>query len=145
MNRLHEIEALGTAVWIDNLTRELLEEGRLERLIEENGVTGVTSNPTIFNKAVEDSDRYDRLLREAIAETREPRQVYFRVAFADTREACDLLRPVFERSEALRARGARVQRPLWGWASTKNPDCTDTLYVDELTGPHTVKTMPDAT
>src|SRR5919201_1464957 len=99
MNRLHEIEALGTAVWIDNLSRELLEEGELRRLIEEDGLTGVTSNPTIFNKAMEDSQRYDRLLREAMAETRELRQVYFKVAFADTREACDLLRPVFERTD----------------------------------------------
>jgi transaldolase len=98
-NRLHEIEAQGTAIWIDTLSRELLDEGTLERLIADDGVTGVTSNPTIFKKAMEDSERYDRHLREAIAETSDPRQVYFRVAFADTRDACDLLRPVFERTE----------------------------------------------
>ena len=88
-NRLHEIEAQGTAVWIDTLSRELLDEGTLERLIADDGVTGVTSNPTIFKKAMEDSERYDRQLREAISETSDPRQVYFRVAFADTRDACD--------------------------------------------------------
>ena len=66
-NRLHEIEAQGTAVWVDNLSRELLDEGTLERLIADDGVTGVTSNPTIFRKAMEDSERYDRRLREAIS------------------------------------------------------------------------------
>ena len=293
-NRLHEIEAQGTAIWIDTLSRELLDEGTLERLIADDGVTGVTSNPTIFKKAMEDSERYDRQLRGAIAETSDPRQVYFRVAFADTRDACDLLLPVFERTEgrdgyvsfelppylaydvqgsvdaagccrdeisrpnvlikvpgteqgvrafeeltangvnvnvtllfsvlryeeigeaylrglerrveeaqpiersasvasffvsrvdtkidealeergrpelrgmaavanaklayasfarmfsgerwqALQARGAHVQRPLWASTSTKNPAYADTLYVDELIGPDTVNTMPDAT
>src|SRR3954464_12858478 len=77
-NRLHEIEAQGTAVWIDGLSREALDEGTLERLIADDGVTGVTSNPTTFKKAMEDSERYDRHLREAIAETSDSRQVYFR-------------------------------------------------------------------
>jgi transaldolase len=294
MNGLREIEIQGTAVWIDNLSRELLDEGKLARLIEDDGLTGVTSNPTIFKKAMEDSVRYDRLVREAISQSRDPRQVYFTVAFEDSRDACDLLLPVFERTngqdgyvsfelppdlaydseasidtatwcrdqidrpnvlikvpgtdqgagafeeltasgvnvnvtllfgvsryeqiaeaylrglerrvergipidrcasvasffvsrvdtkidaaleergrselrgkaavanaklayasfrrifsgerwEALRARGAWVQRPLWGSTSTKNPDYPDTLYVDELIGPDTVNTMPDAT
>jgi transaldolase len=257
-------------------------------------VTGVTSNPTIFRKAMEDSERYDRPLREAISKTSDPLEIYFSVAFADTRDACDLLRPVFERTEgrdgyvsfelppdlayevqgsvdaaswcrdeisrpnvlikvpgtgqgvrafegltangvnvnvtllfsvrryeeiagaylrglerrvekgqpiersasvasffvsrvdtkidqalaergrpelrgkaavanaklayasferifsgkrwqALRARGAHVQRPLWASTSTKNPAYPDTLYVDELIGPDTVNTMPHET
>jgi transaldolase len=293
-NRLRQIQSQGTAIWLDNLSRELLDEGMLARLIDEDGLTGVTSNPTIFKKAMQDSERYDELLRYAISETRDPRDVYFRVAFADTREACDLLRPVFDRTEGrdgyvsfelppglaydaaatidaarwcrdqigrpnvlikvpgtgegvrafeeltasgvnvnvtllfavsryeeiaeahirglerrvergepvdrsasvasffvsrvdteidraleergrtelrgraavanaklayasfsrlfagerwerLRTRGANVQRPLWASTSTKDPDYPDTLYVDELIGPHTVNTMPDAT
>ena len=293
-NRLRDIEARGTSIWVDNLNRRLLDEGGLKRLIDEDGISGVTSNPTIFKKAMADSQLYDPLLREAIAETQDPRQVYFHVAFADTREACDLLRPTFESTEghdgyvsfelppdmaddaersiegakwcreqidrpnvlikvpgteagvtaferltaegvnvnvtllfavsryeeiarayirglesragrdepidraasvasffvsrvdtkvdaaledlgrtdlrgqaavanakiayasfqeifsggaweALAERGANVQRPLWASTSTKNPDYPDTLYVDELVGPHIVNTMPDAT
>ncbi len=292
-NRLRDIEAQGTSIWVDNLNRKLLDEGGLRRLVDEDGISGVTSNPTIFKKAM-DSELYDPLLREAIAETQDPRQVYFRVAFTDTREACDILRPIFESTEgkdgyvsfelppdladdakgsvelalwcreeidrpnvlikvpgteagvtaferltaeglnvnvtllfavsryediarafisglqsradrgesidrsasvasffvsrvdtkvdaaleklgredlrgraavanakiayasfqeifsgpqweALAARGANVQRPLWASTSTKNPDYPDTLYVDELIGPDIVNTMPDAT
>jgi transaldolase len=70
-----------------------------------------------------------------------------RAAVAQAQVAYDLFRETFAgpRWEALAARGARVQRPLWASTSTKNPDYPDTLYVDTLVGPHTVNTMPEAT
>jgi transaldolase len=293
-NRLHDIEALGQAIWIDNLHRGLLEEGTLQRLVEEDGITGVTSNPTIFQKGMSDSERYDDDFREATAQTEDPEKIFEYLAYQDVRGACEVLAPVFERTdgqdgyvsfelppasafdadvsvqearrhhsgidrpnllikvpgtpagveafeqltaeginvnvtllfaveryrevaeaylrglerraesadslhsaasvasffvsrvdskvdkaleeagrtelrgkaavanarlayeafqeifsgdrwEALAAKGARVQRPLWASTSTKNPDYPDTLYVDELIGPDTVNTMPDAT
>ena len=58
-NRLQEIKALGQVVWLDNLHRGLVEDGDLQRLIEDDGLTGVTSNPTIFEKGMGHSDRYD--------------------------------------------------------------------------------------
>jgi len=294
MNRLREIEAFGQAIWLDNLSRQLIDGGELRRLIDDDGLSGVTSNPTIFEKAMGHSDRYDDALREAAEETRAPEEVFLRLAYVDVRDAADLLRPTFDRSEgqdgyvsfelpaslardtdgsieqaerhrdaidrpnvlikvpgteegvpafeeltargvnvnvtllfavtryeevaeaylrglerrvdagesiernasvasffvsrvdgkvdaaldelgrpelkgraavanaklayasfqrifagerwdALEGRGANHQRPLWGSTSTKNPDYSDTLYVDELIGPHTVNTMPDAT
>ena len=293
-NRLREIEALGQAVWIDNLNRQLLDDGTLAKLIAEDGLSGVTSNPTIFEKGMGDSDRYDDAFREVAAETTDPQQVFERLALGDVRDAADLLRPTFEATqgqdgyvsfelpaslafdaqgsieeavrlhelidrenvlikvpgteagvetfeeltargvnvnvtllfaveryraiadayvrglqrrldagepvdraasvasffvsrvdtkvdaelerlghedlrgkaavanakvayaefqqifsgeawERLAAAGANVQRPLWASTSTKNPDYPDTLYVDELIGPDTVNTMPDAT
>jgi transaldolase len=293
-NRLREIEALGQAIWIDNLNRQLLDGGELEHLITEDGISGVTSNPTIFEKGMGRSDRYDDAFRDALEDTDDPQEIFERLAYADVRDAADLLRPVFEETqgqdgyvsfelpaslafdaegsieaavhhrdaidrpnvlikvpgtepgvqafEELTARGvnvnvtllfaveryreiaeaflrglerrldsgesiersasvasffvsrvdtkvdaaleklgredvrglaavanaklayaafqeifagerwqrladagARVQRPLWGSTSTKNPDYSDTLYVDELIGPDTVNTMPDAT
>jgi transaldolase len=293
-NKLREIEALGQAVWIDNLNRQLLDEGTLERLIAEDGISGVTSNPTIFEKGMGQSDRYDDAFREIVAETTDPQEVFERLALQDVRDAADLLRPTFEATdgqdgyvsfelpaalafdaqgsideaqrlydlidrenvlikapgteagveafeeltargvnvnmtllfaveryreiaeayvrglqrrldagepvdraasvasffvsrvdtkvdaelerlgredlrgraavanakvaysafqeifsgdawERLRAAGANVQRPLWASTSTKSPDYPDTLYVDELIGPDTVNTMPDAT
>jgi transaldolase len=293
-NRLREIEALGQSVWLDNLSRELLDDGELSRLIEDDGLSGVTSNPTIFERSIGHSDRYDDLVRELARELDEPQEIFEQLAYHDIRDAADLLRPVFEQTggqdgyvsfelpaslahdaegsvaaaqkhrsaidrpnvlikvpgteagveaferltaigvnvnvtllfavsryeeiaeaylsgleqrferaepvdrsasvasffvsrvdtkvdaelehlgrselrgqaavanakiayesfrrifsgprwERLAARGANVQRPLWGSTSTKNPDYPDTLYVDELIGPDTVNTMPDET
>ena len=293
-NRLREIAALGQSIWIDNISRQLLEDGIMARLIEEDGISGVTSNPTIFEKAMAHSDRYDDAFREVIDETQDPQEIFEKLAYRDIRDAADLLRPVYERTggadgyvsfevpasmafdsgktveaaqrykreidrpnvlikvpgtgdgvkafeeltalginvnvtllfaveryeaiaeafikglerraekgesidgsasvasffvsrvdgkvdkalegtdhedlrgkaavanariayesfqrifsgprwEALAAKGARVQRPLWASTSTKNPDYPDTLYVDELIGPDTVNTMPDQT
>jgi transaldolase len=294
MNRLREIEALGQSIWIDNLNRELLDTGALRALIEEDGISGVTSNPTIFEKGMGHSTRYDDAFREAARDTQDPQEIFERLAYGDVRDAAELLRPTFDRAggqdgfvsfelpaslahdaegsieaarhhrdalerpnvlikvpgteagvaafeeltaqgvnvnvtllfavsryeeiaeaflrglerrleggepidrsasvasffvsrvdtkvdealagteaEHLRGRaavanakiayesfrrifsgkrwerlstaGAHLQRPLWGSTSTKNPDYPDTLYVDELIGPDTVNTMPDAT
>jgi transaldolase len=293
-NRLREIEALGQAIWIDNLNRQLLDGGTLRQLVEEDGISGVTSNPTIFEKGMGHSDRYDDAFREVAAETNDPQEIFERLALRDVRDACDVLRPTFDETggadgyvsfelpaslafdaegsveaavrlhglidrvnvlikvpgtaegvqafeeltargvnvnvtllfaveryrevaeayvrglqrradagepveaaasvasffvsrvdtkvdaelerldredlrgraavanakvayadfqeifsgeawDRLAAAGARVQRPLWASTSTKNPDYRDTLYVDELIGPDTVNTMPDAT
>ncbi|MBA2637538.1 MAG: transaldolase [Solirubrobacterales bacterium] len=294
MSRLHEITELGQAVWLDNINRELIEDGGLQRLIDEDGLSGVTSNPTIFKVAMGEGERYDDALRHALEQTHDAREVFFRVAEQDIRDAADILRPVFDatkgqdgyvsfelppdvaddaegsvelgrrfraeldrpnvlikvpgtaqgvrafedltaagvsvnvtllfavpryeevaeaylrglerrvqagepidrtasvasffvsrvdgkvdraldergrpelkgkaaianaklayasfrrifsgaRWEALTAKGANVQRPLWASTSTKNPDYPDTIYVDELIGPDTVNTMPNAT
>nr|MBA3691592.1 transaldolase [Actinomycetota bacterium] len=97
-NRLREIETLGQAVWIDNLNRELLDEGGLEQLIAQDGITGVTSNPTIFEKAMGHSDRYDEAFRELLPSTDNPQRIFEMLAYRDVRDAADLLQPVFERS-----------------------------------------------
>ena len=293
-NGLREIEALGQSIWIDNISRELLDEGIMRRLIEEDGISGVTSNPTIFEKAMGHSDRYDDAFRESLDETQDPQRIFELLAYRDIRDAAELMRPTFERTdgadgyvsfevpaslafdadktieaaqrykaeldrpnvlikvpgtgdgvrafeeltalgvnvnvtllfaveryeaiaeafikglerrvekgesidksasvasffvsrvdtkvdkalegtgredlqgkaavanariayesferifsgprwEALAAKGARVQRPLWASTSTKNPAYPDTIYVDDLIGPHTVNTMPDQT
>jgi transaldolase len=293
-NRLREIEALGQSIWIDNLNRQLLDGGTLRSLIEDDGISGVTSNPTIFEKGIGQSDRYDDALREAADDTDDPEEIFLRLAYRDVWDACELLRPTVEETEGqdgyvsfelpaslafdadgsieaaihhrdaidrpnllikvpgtepgvsafeeltargvnvnvtllfsveryreiaeaflrglerrldasesidrsasvasffvsrvdtkvdkaleekgredlrgraavanaklayaafqeifsgerwerLAAAGANVQRPLWGSSSTKNPDYPDTLYVDELIGPDTVNTIPDAT
>ncbi|HEY1479039.1 MAG TPA: transaldolase [Gaiellales bacterium] len=293
-NHLHEIEAQGQSLWLDNISRQLLDEGILERLIKDDGVSGVTSNPSIFEKAMGHGDRYDDGIREAVSDGLDARDTFLRLALKDIREGADLLRETWERTngadgyisfellpeladqvegsvsaakhfvdeidrenllikvpgtaagveafreltalgisvnvtllfaveryeeiadayvtglerraaagepvdgvasvasffvsrvdgkvdaalekagrsdlqgkaaianarvayesfqrifsgprwEALAAKGARVQRPLWASTSTKNPAYPDTLYIDELIGPDTVNTVPDAT
>ena len=293
-NHLREITEQGQAIWLDNVSRALVEDGQLRRLIEEDGLTGVTSNPTIFQKAIGGSDRYEEDLAAAAARTSDPEELFLEVGLQDIRAGAELLRGVYdatdgrdgyisfevapslsddaegtiESAKALRARidrpnvmikvpgteagvvafeeltaagvpvnvtllfavpryeqvaeayvrglerrleagekvervasvasffvsrvdgavdkrleelgrtdlggraavanarlayasfqrifsgerwerlaaaGARVQRPLWASTSTKNPAYPDTLYVDELIGPDTVNTLPDAT
>jgi transaldolase len=293
-NHLREIESLGQSIWLDNFSRKLLDSGKLRRLIEEDGLTGVTSNPTIFDKAISQSADYDDVIADGAREGLGPRDIFYRLATRYIRQGADLLRPAWEeaggqdghisfelppeladdaegsveaakrfrdeidrpnayikvpgteagvrafeeltaagvsinvtllfavsryeeiaeafisglerrvaagapidgiasvasffvsrvdtnvdreleakgrtdlagkaavanakvayesfqrifsgpRWEALRARGAHVQRPLWASTSTKNPAYSDVLYVDNLIGPDTVNTMPDQT
>jgi transaldolase len=99
-NHLREITEQGQAVWLDNISRSLLEDGRLARLIEQDGLTGVTSNPTIFEKAMGGSDRYDDALAAAAERSGDPREIFFETAFADIREAADLLRDVYDATNA---------------------------------------------
>jgi transaldolase len=100
MNRLQSLQSAGVSIWLDTLSRELLESGAFARLVAESAVTGATSNPTIFAKAITGSDRYDTQLHEladkAVADLRE---AFFSLALDDVRRAAQLLRAVYERSE----------------------------------------------
>ncbi|MEA2180695.1 MAG: transaldolase [Solirubrobacteraceae bacterium] len=98
-NHLREIEAEGQAVWLDNISRALIEDGDLERLVREDGISGVTSNPSIFDKAFGDSDRYDEGLRECAEKDMSPRDTFFELGFRDIRDGCDILRGVFDETE----------------------------------------------
>jgi transaldolase len=95
-SRLHELSELGQSVWIDFLSRQLLQSGKLARMMEEDAVVGVTSNPTIFQKAISEGDAYDEQFREVLAEEDDSKEVFLRLAVQDVRNACDLLRPVWD-------------------------------------------------
>ena len=88
---------LGQSVWIDFLSRELLQSGKLAQMMDEDAVVGVTSNPTIFQKAIAEGDAYDEQLRELLAERGGPEGVFLAARPpATSRTACDLLRPVWD-------------------------------------------------
>ena len=95
-SRLHQLSKLGQSVWIDYLSRDMLRSGELARLMEEDAVVGVTSNPTIFQKALSAGDAYDEQLREALDEERDPKELFIRLAARDVGDACDVLRPVWD-------------------------------------------------
>ena len=95
-SRLHQLSELGQSVWIDYLSRDLLRTGELERMTSEDAVVGVTSNPTIFQKAISHGDAYDDQLREVLADEDDPKEVFVRLAVADVADACDLLRPIWD-------------------------------------------------
>jgi transaldolase len=96
-NRLQRLSELGQSVWIDNLSRPLVREGGLTRLMENDAVVGVTSNPTIFQKALAEGDAYDKQMREVIANESDDTEVFLQLATRDVSDACDLLRPVWDR------------------------------------------------
>jgi transaldolase len=95
-SNLHQLSDLGQSVWVDSLSREWLETGELERLMREDAVVGVTSNPTIFQKALAAEGWYDDQLREVMNEENDPKEIFFRLAVDDIQRACDLLRPVWD-------------------------------------------------
>lgn len=98
---LQELREHGQSPWIDYIAREFVREGELERLIQQ-GIVGLTSNPTIFQKAISEGSTYDEQLREVMQSTEDPREVFLALASTDAREACDLFRPVFDQGEGTR-------------------------------------------
>ena len=100
-SRLHELSEHGVSVWVDSLSREMLETGELKRLIEENAVVGVTSNPTIFEKALSTREWYDEQLRDELERSDDTKEVFFALAIEDIKRACDVLRPVWERTDGV--------------------------------------------
>ncbi len=93
--RLH---GLGQSIWLDNITRDLLESGTLQHYIDELSVTGLTSNPTIFDHAISNSATYDAPIRRGVASGRSGEQLFFDLALEDLTRAADLFKPVFERT-----------------------------------------------
>src|ERR1700739_3019939 len=101
--KLHE---LGQSLWLDNITRDLLAGGALQRYIDELSVTGLTSNPTIFDHAIKNSTAYDAAIRQKLKEGKSGERLFFELALEDITRAADLFRPIWERTN-------RVD----GWAS----------------------------
>ena len=100
-SRLQQLSDAGVSVWIDSLSREMLRTGQLASLMDDDSVVGVTSNPTIFQKALAEGDVYDEQLREVAAKEDDPVEIFFTLAEDDIREACDLMRPVWERTDGV--------------------------------------------
>ena len=97
-NRLHALEAYGQAVWLDFLDRGFLAEGGFARLIEDDGVTGVTSNPSIFEKAIGHGHAYDEQIAALVRHGESSvTRIYEQLAITDIQAAADALRPVYDR------------------------------------------------
>src|SRR5919204_5856933 len=95
---LHRLATHGQSVWIDFLSRDLLRSGRLARMMRDDAVVGVTSNPTIFQKALSEGDAYDDQLGGLLAVEDDPKEIFIGLAAADVGEALDLMRPVWDAS-----------------------------------------------
>jgi transaldolase len=101
-SRLHQLSALGQSVWIDYLSRDLLHTGKLALMMEEDAVTGITSNPTIFQKAISGGSLYDEQLRELIEHEEYAKEIFIALAGRDVVEACDLMKKAWDDGKGLR-------------------------------------------
>jgi len=98
-NPLLDLEALGQSVWLDYLRRNVLDNGELQRLIDQDGLSGLTSNPSIFEKAIVDSNDYDNAIHALALEDKNIEEIYQALTVEDIQRAADLFRPVFDRLE----------------------------------------------
>src|SRR3954463_4495554 len=92
---------LGQSLWLDNITRDLLNSGTLQRYIDDLSVTGLTSNPTIFDHAIKSSTAYDAGIRRKMKEGKSGEQLFFELALDDLTRAADLFRPIWDRTHGV--------------------------------------------
>ena len=97
-NPLLRLSQLGQSLWYDYITRDLVASGQLARLIAEDGLRGMTSNPTIFEKAIAGSRLYDEDIRRLSEQGRSPGEIFESLAVADVRAACDAFMPLYQQS-----------------------------------------------
>ncbi|MCC5604948.1 transaldolase [Nostoc favosum] len=100
-NHLLEINQYGQSIWMDNLSRDIIQSGELKELVENQGISGITSNPAIFEKAIAGNVIYDADIEAGVRANLPIDKIYESLVFADIRYACDILRPVYEASNRL--------------------------------------------
>ena len=98
MKATQDLHDLGQSLWLDNITRNLLKTGVLRRYIDEWSVTGLTSNPTIFDHAIKNSSDYDGAIKSKLAEGKSGEKLFFELALEDLTQAADLFRPIHDRT-----------------------------------------------
>jgi transaldolase len=101
MNKTQELHNLGQSLWLDNITREILDNGTLRRYVDEFSVTGLTSNPTIFDEAIGNSAAYDDGIRDKGKAGKSGEALFMELALEDLRRAADLFRPVFDATDGV--------------------------------------------
>jgi transaldolase len=117
--KTRQLRDLGQSLWLDNITRDLLDSGTLQRYVDEWSISGLTSNPTIFDEAIGGSAAYDRAIRDGARAAQSDEVLFMELALDDLRRAADLLRPIFDATDGVD-----------GWVSME----VSPLLVDDTTG-----------
>ncbi|MDQ2718304.1 MAG: transaldolase [Bacteroidota bacterium] len=99
MNKVKEIHDFGQSIWLDSFDRKLMDSGKLQQLIDEDGLRGITSNPSIFEKAVSSSGDYDEDIRKLSDQGQNSEEIFFGFAIKDIQRATDILKPVYDKSK----------------------------------------------
>src|SRR5208282_5592500 len=95
MNNLIELLNYGQSYWLDNLTRKKITGGELKKRVSQQGLRGITSNPSIFNKAISEGDSYDAQITKLVKQGKNSQQIYDALTVKDVQDACDILKPVY--------------------------------------------------
>jgi acetate kinase/transaldolase len=119
---------LGQSIWLDNITRDLLDKGTLKIYIDELSLTGLTSNPTIFNHAVKNSSAYDATIRKKSAEGKSGDELFFELALEDLTRAADLFRPVYDRTNGVDGWVSLEVSPLLAYDTAKSLEAAKALH-----------------
>jgi transaldolase len=130
MNATHKLHDLGQSLWLDNITRGLLTSGTLRRYRDEFAVTGLTSNPTIFDHALRHGTDYDAELRQKLPESRSPEELFLALALTDLRQAADLFRPVHDRTNGVDGWVSLELSPLLAYDSAKSIAAARQLHAE---------------
>src|SRR5262245_57910320 len=101
MKATQMLHNLGQSLWLDNITRDLLDSGTLKRYIDELSVTGLPANPTILDRATNNSSAYDVAIRQGLAKAKAGEALFFRLALQDLTRAADLFRPIWDRTDGV--------------------------------------------
>src|SRR5258707_1656063 len=101
MKATQQLHDLGQSIWLDNITRDLLTSGTLQRYIDELSVTGLTSNPTIFDHAIKNSTAYDAAIRKKRQYEKSSEELFFELALEDLTQAANLFRPIWEKTNGV--------------------------------------------
>ena len=125
---LAQLSEQGVSIWLDDLSRELLRSGDLQRLIDNKSVVGVTTNPTIFASALAKGDAYDDQLREIAAGGKDVDRAVFELTTSDVREACDVMRPIYDRTNGVDGRVSIEVDPRLAHDTGKTIETARALY-----------------
>ena len=100
-NPLKKLELLGQSIWLDYIRRDLFSSGKLRKLIEDDGLTGMTSNPSIFEKAIAESNIYDQDIRDIALKKKDVKEIYETLSQRDVQSAADEFRSVYDKTDGI--------------------------------------------
>ena len=120
---------LGQSLWLDNITRDLLDNGTLKHYIDELSVTGLTSNPTIFDQAIKNSTAYDQAIRQKLKEVKSGEKLFFELALEDLTRAADLFRPIYDRTNGVDGWVSLEVSPLLAYDTASTLTAAKELFV----------------
>jgi transaldolase len=128
MKATQSLHDLGQSLWLDNITRTLLDSGTLQRYIGELSVTGLTSNPTIFDQAIKNSTAYDAAIREELSRGKSGEAIFFDLALDDLTRAADLFRPIYDKTNGVDGYVSLEVSPLLAYDTASTIAAAKELY-----------------
>lgn len=128
MKATQELYDLGQSLWLDDISRKLLDSGTLERYIRESNLTGLTSNPSIFAKAIKEGTEYNQSIEDLVEAGRSGEEIFFELAIADLRRAAEMFRPIYEKTNGVDGWVSLEVSPLLAYDTDGTIESAKTLH-----------------